>query len=85
MTELERQIRRFILRALLAARGNPMTDETLKHAVRGAFQHIAFTASELDSHVRDCETDNLIAGTNDEVFGLMWALTPKGKIKAQQL
>jgi hypothetical protein len=31
------------------------------------------------------EVAELISGTSDQVFGLMWALTPRGKIKAQQL
>lgn len=85
MTSLERDIQIFILRALLAASGSPMTDDALRQAIRTAFAHVAFTASDITAHISRVESNTLIAGTNDEVFGLMWALTPKGKITAQQL
>ena len=85
MTSLERDIRTCILLALLATKGSPMPDDSLKRHICNMHPNVAFSAGELTDHVRDCETDNLIAGTNDEVFGRMWALTPKGKIRAQQL
>jgi hypothetical protein len=81
---IDRDIKAFVLRALLAAR-EPMTDDTLKAAIINAFQHVAFTAGDLTGYVKDCEAANWIAGTNDELLGLIWALTPKGKIRAQQL
>lgn len=82
---IDREIKTFILRALHAANGAPMTDDTLRSAVRNAFAHVALTTAELTGHIKDVEESNLISGAHDEVFGLMWALTPKGKIKAQQL
>jgi hypothetical protein len=85
MNTLERDIKTFILRALLAARDLPVTDDTLKLAISNAFRHVALTTSELNRYVRDCDEAALIAGTNDEIYGVMWALTPKGKIRAQQL
>jgi hypothetical protein len=84
MTDLERDILAFILRALLRA-GGPMCDSTLRAAVRNAFAHIAFTAAEITARISQAEESQLIAGVNDEVFGLMWDLTPRGKIKAQLL
>lgn len=84
MTDLERQIRQFILRALLAAKG-PMPDSSLKLAIHGAFPALAFTDADLRDHIKDAEEALLIAGTNDDVFGMLWDLTGKGKIKAQQL
>jgi hypothetical protein len=85
MTDLEKQIRQFILRLLLAARDNPMPDSTVRAAIVGAFPHVAFSGGDLGNFIKDAEDFNFIAGTNDDVFGLMWALTPKGKIRAQQL
>jgi hypothetical protein len=85
MTATERDLQIFILRVLLAANDAPMTDDSLRTALRSAFLHVAFTAADLRRHIQDAEEKNLISGTLDEVFGLMWALTPKGKIKAQQL
>ena len=85
MTQIDRDIQILILRALLAANDSPMTDDTLRQAVRSAFMHVAFTAADLRDHILRAEAAELISGTTDEVFGTMWALTPKGKIKAQQL
>jgi hypothetical protein len=82
---IEREIRTFILRALLAAHGQPMTDDALKGAILNSFRHVAFTSHDLSEHIKDCERLALIAGTADEVEGLVWALTLKGKTRAQQL
>lgn len=82
---IDREIKSFILRALLAAKDAPLTDDTLKAALRSVFAHVAFTGGDLTGYVRDCEAAGWIAGTNDDLLGVVWSLTPKGKIKAQQL
>lgn len=82
---LEREIRQFILRTLLAAKGSPMLEETVKSSVRSAFQHIVFTDGDLQEHIKACQSASLISGTTDEVFGTVWNLTAKGKIAAQQI
>lgn len=84
MTALDRDIRHFILRALHRARG-PMAEAQIKDAVRAAFNRVAFTEADLRDHIKLCEDASLISGTDDEVFGTMWDLTPKGKINAQRL
>lgn len=84
MTDTERDIRAAILRALLAAKG-PMPATALKQHLRNVFAHVAFSDSELRDHIATAEEANLIAGATDDVMGMMWDLTPKGKIKAQQL
>lgn len=84
MSSLDRDIRHFILRALHRARG-PMAEPTLKDAIRSAFNRVAFTDADLRDHIVLCESAFLISGTEDEVFGTMWDLTPKGKINAQRL
>lgn len=84
MTTLERDIRHFILRALHRARG-PLAEAQLKDAIRAGFNRVAFTDADLRDHILGCEEAQLISGTEDEVFGVMWDLTAKGKIKAQQL
>lgn len=81
---IDRSIKVFVLRALLAAQ-KPMTDDTLKSAISVAFSHVALPAGDLTNYVKSCETAGWIAGTNDELLGPVWALTPAGKIKAQQL
>jgi hypothetical protein len=85
MTNLERDIRVFILKALLGAGNSPMTDDSLRGAICTRFQHIAMTAADLGAHIHNAQNDGLIAGTNDPVFGVMWALTPGGTIRAKQL
>jgi len=82
---MEREIKSFILRALLAAKGDPMQDETLRAAVRNAFAPVVITVGDLKQFITECESAGWIAGTKDDLLGLVWALTPKGKIKAQQL
>jgi DNA-binding MarR family transcriptional regulator len=85
MTTLERDIQIFILRALLAADGSPMTDESLRQAIRHAFDRIAFTASDVTAHISRVEMNGLITSTTDTIFGMLWGLTPKGKLAAEQL
>jgi hypothetical protein len=82
---INRDIQIFILRALLAANDSPMTHDELSQAIRTGFMRVAFTAADIDHHINMAEVAELISGTSDQVFGLMWALTPRGKIKAQQL
>lgn len=83
MTQLERDIRAFILRALLRWK-KPISASLLKEQIRTAFP-VAFTDGDLTQHIRECEDLELIAGATDDVFGQVYDLTPKGKIKAQQL
>lgn len=82
---LERDIKQFVLKALLRAHEQPINDDTLKQLVRSAFQHVAITAADLDQIIRELETAGLIVGASDDVFGLAWTLSLKGKPKAQQL
>ena len=82
---IDRDIKQFILRALLRAKDQPITDETLKQLVRSAFAHISLTEADLTQYIRELETSGVITGTNDDVVGLVWMLTVPGKLKAQQL
>lgn len=84
MTELELAIRRFILKAILKAKG-PTPDSTIRDGIRAAWPSVTFTAGDITQHISETEECGLIAGTNDDTMGLVWDLTPKGKIKAQQL
>ena len=81
MTDLERDIRAAILRALNAAKG-PMPESALKQHLRNLFSHVAFSDGDLKDHIARCDDDCLIAGTNDVMAGMMWDLTPKRKKSA---
>jgi len=83
MSEFEADVRRWILKTLLAARG-PLLAAALMDAIRTRFPAVTFTVGDLKQYIGGCETDGFIAGTDDG-FGVMWDLTTKGKIKAQQL
>ncbi len=85
MNTTDRLLQNFILRVLHAADGSPMTDDGLRAAVGGTFAHLALTEGDLGKHIKACEEKKLISGTNDDVVGLVWLLTPRGKISAQQL
>ena len=84
MTDLERNLRAAILRALLAAKG-PMPETAVKQHLRNVFAHVAFTDGDLLQRIRELETAGIICGTEDEIVGPVWDLTLKGKTRAQQL
>lgn len=81
---IDQDIKKFVLRRLLQKNGEPATATELKLAIRSAFAAV-FTEGDLDSYITQLEADNYLAGTNDDLSGTLWALTPKGKIRAQQL
>jgi len=82
---MEREIKQFILAALKRANDVPMPDSTIRQCVRSAFPHVSLTTGELGDIIQEMDEASLIAGTNDEVAGLVWLLTPKGKIRSQKL
>ena len=82
---IDADIKKFILRALLAAKETPLDGDMVKSAVRSAFPQVAHTDGDLTGYIRDLEDATLIAGTAGDFAGTVWLLTPKGKIKAQQL
>jgi hypothetical protein len=84
VTDLERQVKAFILKALLANNG-PMRESDLKQVIRTRFNNVAFTDGDLSAHIAEREENKLIAGTSDPTDGVVWDLTTGGKIKAQQL
>lgn len=81
---IDQDVKLWILKALAAAR-KPVTDEWLRGAIASAFMHVTFSAADLKGYIRDAESAGLISGITDPAFGLMWALTPEGAIKAKQL
>jgi hypothetical protein len=84
MTQLQTQIRLWILKSIQAVNG-PMPESSIKMSVRGAFPSVAFTDKELSEAIQWCETQKYIAGTKDDLMGMIWDLTAKGKIRAQQV
>lgn len=81
---IDQDIKKFLLRRLLQKNGEPATATELKLAVRSAF-NAAFAESDLDNYIAQLEADNYFIGTNDDLSGMLWALTPKGKLRAQGL
>ena len=81
---IDQDIKKFVLRALLQKNGEPATATEIKLAIRTAFT-AAFTEGDLNSYIAQLEVDNYIAGTSDDLSGTLWALTGKGKIRAQGL
>lgn len=82
---IDRDIKQFVLKALLKAKEQPINSDTLGQLVRSAFSHVALTDADLRQWIAELENAGMITGTTDEVFGLMWTLTLAGKLKAQQL
>ena len=81
---IDREVKAFVLKALLAAK-QPVTEDFIRTAIASAFIQVTFTSNELRQYICEVERAGYIAGINDDVLGLVWALTPAGKIKAQQL
>lgn len=84
MTNTDRDIRAAILRALNAAKG-PMPETAIKQHLRNVFTHVAFTDDDLQRHILALEAARVICGTDDDIVGVVWDLTLKGKTRAQQL
>jgi hypothetical protein len=82
---LERELKQFILKILLQAKEQPINDDTLKRLVRAAYHHVAIPAAALERVIGELKRSGLIAGVQDEIFGLAWTLSLKGKSKAQQI
>lgn len=82
---MNRAIQSFFLRALLAVGDEPMGDATLKAATRQAFPGERFTEADLTTQTRLAEERGWITGTADEFSGVLWTLTAKGRLRAQQL
>jgi len=82
---MKSEIRQFILRALKAADGNPMSEVTLRAAVRKAFSHVAMTEADITLHIQFCESNGWIIGTSNALSGTVWTLTDKGILAAAQL
>lgn len=80
---IEREIALFLLRYLVRKPGAVSRTE-LKNAIRTAFT-ARFSDGDLNGYLEHTETVGWTSATTDELFGLMYALTPTGKIKANQL
>lgn len=78
MTQVERELRAFVIRALHAAEGNPLPEDTLKASVRTAFPHVAFTAEQLTQLVETLATEGFVTLAEDPLFGRLASLTNKG-------
>ena len=74
----------FVLRALLRARGTPVSTSTLCAAVRLAFPEQPSDA-DTTARLRELEAQGYLAATQDDLLGCIWGLTPKGQLRATQL
>ena len=81
---IDQDIQKFVLRALLMKHGEPVSSREIKLLIRGAFS-AALTEGMLDTCITQLEDGKLIAGTDEDLTGLVWTLTSKGTIRAQQL
>jgi len=79
------QIKRFVLKALLALKGDPMPGELLDQAVKETVKPRPLQ-SDIDMAKNELEEANFITGTKDALDdSISWALTTKGEIKAKQI
>jgi len=85
MTELDHDIVNFLLLFLNdpALEGRPVSGTELRRAVRSQHQRVALTDGDLNRLIGFLEREKFITGTTDTIDGQLWALTPKGRIRAQ--
>jgi hypothetical protein len=76
-------IKIFALRALARMDGQPLSMDALRSTLRLAFPQSA--VGDLDRAVRELEDDGYVTGATVDLVGLVWALSPKGKLKANEL
>lgn len=89
MTNLEREIQNWILRAVDAyergADGQPMPDFALRNSIRSANPGVAFADGDLTGHIRVSEDNKFIAGVTNPIDGRVWNLTDKGRNRLNQV
>ena len=78
------QIKRFVLKALLAMQGMPMPGEALDSAVKNGVPPRPLQ-SDIELAKNQLEEDRYIIGTEDDFDGVVWTLTSKGELRAKQL
>lgn len=89
MTDLERQIQNWILRAVDAyergAEGAPMPDFALRQSIRSAHPGVAFADGDLTGHIAFSESTKFIQGVTNPIDGKVWNLTDKGRNRLNQI
>jgi hypothetical protein len=89
MTDLERQIQNWIVKAVDAyergAEGQPMPDFALRQSICSAHPGIAFTDGDLKAHIAVAMENKFITGVTNPVDGRVWNLTDKGRNRLNQI
>lgn len=73
----------FALRALAHAGPEPMAESTLLATVRLGIPMI--TDGEAREVIRALEIDGYVGGINDDLLGRLWSLTPRGRVRVQNI
>jgi hypothetical protein len=80
-----KEIKRFILTALLRLQGTPMQGDTLDTAIKQSLVPRPLQ-SDIERARHELEEGGFIIGTRDDLDGsVSWGLTAKGELKAKQL
>lgn len=81
---MNRIVQAAFLRCLLACGDQPMPDAGLKSYARQSSPGERYTDADLTTQTRLAEERGWLTGTADEFSGVLWTLTAKGKLRAQQ-
>jgi hypothetical protein len=82
---IQRDVKQFVLKALLRANKQLINDETLKQLVRSAFSHVAIAETDLVKWIKELESSGILVRNEDAVFGTMWGLSLAGENSAKQI
>ena len=79
------QIKRFVLKALVAMAGMPMPGESMDAAIKAAVAPRPLQ-SDIELARNQLEEGGFIIGTKDDMDGsVSWGMTAKGELRAKQL
>ena len=78
------EIKKFVLRRLLQRKGEPISAEAIKLAIRSAFGGNLLDG-ELDALLTEMKDADLVAMTKDDFDAVLIGFAPKGKLAAERL
>lgn len=82
---MNRQLKRDLLRALLACDGLPMPESSLMAAVALLARPLEPTQSDILTALKEVEAAGYVSGLSDDLDERSWTLTPKGAHRARTL
>ena len=75
------EVRRFILRVIRDRGDSPINEDTILDALDLRYGD-ELTRDDGRAHIKALAREDFITGTSVELIGIVWGLTPKGRLAA---